>query len=82
MNKNKLTGAINRLSKALQSCNELGLKLKEMTPRLLEVGDYVLHEGSLKKVVAVGPNKQGQVAFEGDRVIRQLPAEDCLVLRA
>lgn len=82
MHKGKLTAAINRLSKALASCNELGLSLKEMTPSTLEVGDYVLHEGSLKKVVAVGPNKDGTVAFEGDNTIRQLPAANCLVLRA
>jgi hypothetical protein len=81
VHKGKLTAAINRLSKALQSCNELGLKLNEMTPRLLAVGDHVLHEGSLKKVVAVDPSKNGAVAFEGDGAIRQLPSEDCLVLR-
>jgi hypothetical protein len=81
INKNTLTAAINRLSKALAKCNELGLSLKEMTPRLLEVGDYVLHEGALKKVVAKDPNREGFVAFDGDTTIRQLPSEDCLVLR-
>ena len=80
VNKNKLNAAINRLSKALQNCNELGLKLSQMPPTQIKVGDHLLHEGSLQKIVARDPTNPARIAFE-DGVIRDMPAAECLVLR-
>lgn len=79
-NKQKTAAAINRLSKALQGCSELGLKMAPMHPQQIVVGDHVLHGGVLKKVVARSPQQPTQVAFE-DGVILDLPAQDHLVLR-
>lgn len=80
VNKNKLKAAISRLSKALQNCNELGLKLAQLQPMQVQVGDHVLHDGSLQKVVARDPAHPNRLAFE-DGVIRDMPATECLVLR-
>lgn len=80
-NKNKVNAAIRRLSKALGSCSELGLQLATMRRADVRVGDHVLHDGTLKRVVAANPGQPGQVAFK-DGVILVLPDGDLLVLRS
>lgn len=80
VNKQKTAAAINRLSKALQGCAELGLQMAPMQPQQILVGDHVLHGGILKKVVARSDLQPMMVAFE-DGVILDLPVEDHLVLR-
>jgi len=80
VNKQKTAAAVNRLSKALQGCAELGLKLAPMQPQQILVGDHVLHGGVLKKVVARSPNQPTHVAFD-DGVIQDLPLGEHLVLR-
>jgi len=79
-NKNKVTAAINRLSKALRDCSELGLHLTTMQNVNVKIGDHVLHGGELRKVMATNPEHPGQVAF-ADGVILVLPQGDLWVLR-
>jgi hypothetical protein len=81
-NTNKLNAAIRKLGLAIRSCSELGLTMTQMSNPQIKTGDYVLHEGKLKKVVATDPSNPGRVAFEGEGVVLSLGGSEQLVLRS
>jgi len=80
-NTNKINAALRKLGLALKGCTDLGLTLVQVPNPQIKSGDYVLHEGVLKKVVATDPSNPGRVAFEGEGFVLSLGGSEQLVLQ-
>lgn len=80
MSKQKTQAAITRLAKALEACSAVGLSLKSLPTKALQVGDHVLHEGRLLKIVARDSAHPGRLAFDDGRIV-EVSANEHLVLR-
>jgi hypothetical protein len=70
----KITKALNRLTKALDACQEAGLQLQQVACQALQKGDHVVVNGVLDKIVAIQQGQVGVVALENAGEIMQLDA--------
>ncbi len=82
MSQQKSGAALHQLSKALQKCADVGLKLQSLPSASLLKGDWIVHQGLLQRITAKDGADANVVALDPLGAIVKLPAgQPVLTLR-
>jgi len=83
MSKQKTGAAINQLSKALQKCAGLGLTLQPVQCPQLVKGDWIVHAGTLQRVIAKEASDPATVALDPlGEIVKLNASQFILVIRS